>query len=92
MSKLREAYKGIQHMEQNLTDFDRRMSADPSGSVCCLVRSRLLCGPDVQKSNDEQFARQLDEDEEFSRALPGLINHDHTPVVSQSQEDEAGLD
>jgi hypothetical protein len=39
---LREAYKGIMAMENNLTELHRKMAADPTGGVRSLIQAGLL--------------------------------------------------
>jgi len=92
MPRLREAYKGIQALEQNLADIHRKMAADPAGGVRSLVRSGHL--KDASKESSVEVRLEQRETEVFSRDL-----HTNKPAVArptspnvQQTEDEGWID
>lgn len=92
MPRLREAYKGIQALEQNLAELHRKMAADPAGGVRSLVRSGSL--KDASTQSDGIAQAEQGDSETFSRALEVNKLTAERPSSSREQqmEDEGWID
>ena len=94
MPRLRDAYKGIQGLEQNLTDLHRRLAADPAGGLRKLVQGGYLgqaasAALPARPSSSSDFA---DPDSVFSRRLPNDSLTESESDITNINEEEGWVD
>lgn len=94
MPRLRDAYKGIQALEQNLTDLHRRMAADPVGGLRKLVQGGYLgqATPIAVPARPSSSADFADSDSVFSRRLPNDSLTAPDSDSSNTNEEEGWVD